>query len=293
MGAIGFYIFYGLNWVITLLPLSVLYLFSDFLFLILYYFPSYRRRVVAENLKNSFPDKSEEELKVIAKKFYRHLADLFIEILKLTHMSRSESLARMKVINVELLERLYAEGRDVVAVIGHYNNWEWLKSLIFHTSFQTVSIYKPLQNQHFDKFLLRLRNKEGMILTPMSLIVREILSARKAGRRSIYSFITDQTPPIDDIRYWTKFLNQDTPVYLGVEKIASKYDMAVVFFNVRKIRRGYYQYTVELLFEHTAGLPEHVITESHVRRLEDVIRENPEYWIWSHRRWKHKKPDAK
>jgi Kdo2-lipid IVA lauroyltransferase/acyltransferase len=293
MGAIGFYIFYGLNWVITLLPLSVLYLFSDFLFLILYYFPSYRRKVVRENLKNSFPDKSEEELKAIEKKFYRHLADLFIEILKLTHMSRNESLARMKVINVELLERLYAEGRDVVAVIGHYNNWEWLKSLIFHTSFQTVSIYKPLQNQHFDKFLLGLRNKEGMILTPMSLIVREILAARKAGRRSIYSFITDQTPPLDDIRYWTKFLNQDTPVYLGVEKIASKYDMAVVFFNVQKIRRGYYQYTVELLFEHTAGLPEHVITESHVRRLEDVIRETPEYWIWSHRRWKHKKPDTK
>ena len=109
MGAIGFYIFYGLNWVITLLPLSVLYLFSDFLFLILYYFPSYRRKVVAENLRNSFPDKSDEELRAIEKKFYRHLADLFIEILKLTHMSRKESLARMTIINVELLERLYAK----------------------------------------------------------------------------------------------------------------------------------------------------------------------------------------
>ena len=290
MGAIGFYIFYGINWVITLLPMRILYVFSDFLYLVLYYVLAYRRKVVAENLRNSFPEKSAEELKTIGKKFYRHLADLMIEILKLTHMSKAQSLKRMKICNVELLERLYAEGRDIVAVIGHYNNWEWLKSLIFHTRFQTVSIYKPLQDKRFDKFLLNLRNREGMILTPMSLIVREILEARKANRRSIYSFITDQTPPKGDIKYWTKFMNQDTPVYLGVEKIASKYDMAVVFFNVQKIRRGYYQYTAELLFEHTAGLPEHVITEKHVRRLEEIICEKPEYWIWSHRRWKHKRP---
>ena len=290
MGAIGFYIFYGINWVITLLPMPILYVLSDFLYLILYYFLTYRRKVVAENLRNSFPEKSPEELKIIEKKFYRHLADLMIEILKLTHMSKAQSLRRMKITNAELLERLYDEGRDVVAVIGHYNNWEWLKSLIFHTRFQTVSIYKPLQDKRFDNFLLDLRKREGMILTPMSMIVREILEARKADRRSIYSFITDQTPPKGDIKYWTKFLNQDTPVYLGVEKIASKYDMAVVFFNVKKIKRGYYQYTAELLFEHTAGLPEHIITEKHVRRLEEIICEKPEYWIWSHRRWKHKKP---
>jgi KDO2-lipid IV(A) lauroyltransferase len=290
MGAIGFYIFYGINWVITLLPMRILYVLSDVLYLILYYVLAYRRKVVAENLRNSFPDKSAEELKTIGKKFYRHLADVMIEILKLTHMSKAQSLRRMTIINIELLERLYAEGRDVAAVIGHYNNWEWLKSLIFHTRFQTVSIYKPLQNKQFDNFLLELRTREGMVLSPMSLIVREILKARKANRRSIYSFITDQTPPKGDIKYWTKFLNQDTPVYLGVEKIASKYDMAVVFFNVRKIRRGYYEYTAELLFEHTSGLPEYVITERHVRRLEEIIREKPEYWIWSHRRWKHKRP---
>lgn len=290
MGAIAFYIFYGINWVITLLPFRIIYLFSDFLYLVLYYILGYRRKVVKENLRNAFPQKSPKELKSIEKKFYRHLADLMVEILKLTHMSKDSSLERMKIINVELLERLHSEGRDVAAVIGHYNNWEWLKSLIFHTKYQTVSIYKPLQNKRFDKFLLDLRSREGMILTPMSLIVREIIEARKAGRRSIYSFITDQTPPRADIKYWTNFLNQDTPVYLGVEKIASKYDMAVVFFNVQKIKRGYYNYTVELLFEHTSGLPEHVITESHVRRLEEIISEKPEYWIWSHRRWKHKRP---
>jgi Kdo2-lipid IVA lauroyltransferase/acyltransferase len=290
MGAIGFYIFYGFNWVFTLLPMRVLYVFSDFLYIILYHVISYRRKVVAENLRNSFPEKSASELKTIEKKFYRHLADLMIEILKLTHMSREQSLSRMKITNIELLDRLYDEGRDVIAVIGHYNNWEWLKSLIYHTKFQTVSIYKPLQNKRFDRFLLGLRERGGMILTPMSLIVREILEAKKNNRKSIYSFITDQTPPRGDIKYWTTFMNQDTPVYLGVEKIASKYDMAVVFFNVTKIKRGYYSYNPELLFEHTKGLPEYEITEKHVKRLEEIIREKPEYWIWSHRRWKHKKP---
>jgi Kdo2-lipid IVA lauroyltransferase/acyltransferase len=293
MGYIGFYIFYGLNWVITLLPLRVLYFFSDFLFLVLYYLLSYRRKVVATNLRNSFPEKSLKELKAIEKKFYRHLADLIVEILKLTHMNKAQSLERMKITNIELLERLYSEGRDVIAVIGHYNNWEWLKSLIFHTKYQTVSIYKPLKNKQFDNYFLNLRKREGMILTPMSLIVREILEGRKANRRSIYSFLTDQTPPGGDIKYWTNFLNQDTPVYLGVEKIASKYDMAVVFLNVQKVRRGYYNYTAELLFEHALELPEHTITEGHVRRLEEVIRERPEYWIWSHRRWKYKRTDIK
>ena len=129
---------------------------------------------------------------------------------------------------------MYSEGHDVAAVIGHFNNWEWLKSLIYHTDYQTVSIYKPLQDKRFDKFMLGLRERGGMILTPMSHIVREILIARQNNRRSLYSFITDQTPPKPEIKFWTKFLNQDTPVYLGVEKIASKYDMAVVFFNVQK-----------------------------------------------------------
>jgi KDO2-lipid IV(A) lauroyltransferase len=138
--------------------------------------------------------------------------------------------------------------------------------------------------------MLRLREKRGMILTPMSNIVREILRSRKTGRRSIYSFITDQTPPVEELRYWTSFLNQDTPVYLGVEKIAMKYDMAVVFFNIKKVRRGHYTVTAEILFENTSGLADHIITDRHVAKLEQVIRENPEFWIWSHRRWKHKKP---
>jgi KDO2-lipid IV(A) lauroyltransferase len=133
-----------------------------------------------------------------------------------------------------------------------------------------------------------------MVLTPMSNILREIIKDRKAGINTLSAFIADQIPAKGDINFWTQFLNQETAVYLGAEKIAAKYDMAVVFFNHQKIKRGYYIMKVELLFEHTAGLQDHIITETHVRRLEEIIKENPQYWIWSHRRWKHKKeqPDA-
>lgn len=290
MGAIGYYIFYGINWVITLLPLSVLYIFSDFLYLVLYYFPSYRRKVVANNLKNSFPDKSEKEIKCIEKKFYKHLADLFIETFKLTHISKEQMMKRFTVSNLEIIDRLLDEKRDTIAVLGHYNNWEWLTALPLYTKYKSVSIYKPLQNKFFDRFINNLRSKNGMVLTPMSNIIREIINDRKNNINTISAFISDQTPIKTEIKFWTTFLNQDTPIYMGTEKVASKYDMAIVFFHIQKIKRGYYNLNIELLFDHTAGLPEHFITETHVKRLEEIIREKPEFWIWSHRRWKHKKP---
>jgi KDO2-lipid IV(A) lauroyltransferase len=289
MGSIGFYIFFGLNWIMTLLPLRLLYVFSDFLFIILYYFPGYRREVVRTNLRNSFPEKNEGDIIAIEKKFYHHLCDLFIETFKLTHMSSEELMKRIPLKNPEILNKLYEEGRDVTAVLGHYNNWEWLTCLPRYSEFKFVSIYKPIANRHFDRFMINSRSKFGMSVTPMQHVAREVIDNKKKNVRALYSFITDQTPPKSDIRYRTTFLNQDTPVYLGAEKISSKYDMALIFFNIQKIKRGQYYFTVELLFEHTAGLPEHLITETHVRRLEEVIRQNPEYWIWSHRRWKHKR----
>jgi len=291
MGTFAFYIFYAIARIISFLPLRVLYLFSDIVFLGLYYFPSYRKKIVLTNLRNSFPDKSEEEIRLISKKFYHHLADLIFEVLKLGHISKEQLTRRMKLTNPELMDRLFNEKRDILAVLGHYNNWEWLQSIIFFTKHQTVSIYKPLQDKNYDRFMLRLRGKKGMILTPMSAIIREIIRLRGENVRSLYAFITDQTPPVNEIKYWTTFLNQDTPVYQGLEKIAAKYDMTIVWFSLKKIRRGYYTVTIELLFEHSTGLTAHQITESHVRKLEEEIKERPEFWLWSHRRWKHRKKD--
>lgn len=290
MDALGYYIFYAINWVITLLPLRVLYILSDFAFLLLYYFPSYRRKVVSGNLKNAFPEKSDIERKSIEKKFYRHLADFFIETIKLMHVSKEEQKRRYTYTNIEVIDKLREEKRDIVAVLGHYNNWEWPTLLPYFLKYKVIIIYRPLQNKYFDRFIFRQRSRYGIVLTPTNMVIREIVNSQKNNINTISVFLTDQTPAKGDIKYWTKFLNQDTPVYTGTEKIASKYDMAMVFFHVQKVKRGYYNLNIELLLEHTAGLPEHVVTETHVRRLEEIIREKPEYWLWSHRRWKHKKP---
>jgi KDO2-lipid IV(A) lauroyltransferase len=289
MGAIGFYFFYTIIWVITLLPFRVLYLLSDLLFILVYYFPSYRRKVVYTNIKNSFPEKTEKELRMIERKFYRHLPDLFIETFKAAHMSNKQIMKHFTFTNLEIFEKLHNEGRDIAAILGHYNNWEWLLCPPLSVKHNTVSIYKPLHNKFFDRQLNKIRTRNGMVLTPMSSIVREIINNKKNNKRSMYAFLSDQTPAGGDIRYWTTFLNQDTPVFLGAEKIALKYDMAVVFFNIQKIKRGYYNLNVELLFEHTKDLPEYAVTNAHVKRLEEIIKDKPEYWIWSHRRWKHKK----
>jgi Kdo2-lipid IVA lauroyltransferase/acyltransferase len=289
MGALGYYLYFGFNWLLTLLPLSVLYVISDLLFPLMYYFPGYRRKIVRTNLINSFPEKSHQEIVEIEKKFYHHLCDLFLETFKLSHLSNKNIMKRMPIINPELLDRLYKENRDIVAVLGHYGNWEWLTILPLYTDFKTSSIYKPLKNKHFDKHMINTRARNGMCLTPMQHVVREVLENRKSNIRAIYCFLSDQRPPKRDIKFWTNFLNQDTPVYLGAEKIASKYDMALVYFEINKKNRGNYTLTVDLLFEHTSGLPEHSITEAHVRRLEKSIKEKPEFWIWSHMRWKYKR----
>jgi KDO2-lipid IV(A) lauroyltransferase len=289
MEAIGYYIIYGFAWVLTLLPLPVLYVFSDIIFPVMYYVAGYRRKVVRTNLENSFPEKSIRDIIKIEKVFYHHLCDLFIETFKLIHISNRQLMKRMHMTNPELLERLFNEGRDVAMVLGHYGNWEWLAVLPLYSKLQTVSIYKPLHNRHFDRFMNKIRSRNTMMLTPMSSVIREVVSLRQKNIRSLFAFITDQTPPKGEIKFWTKFLNQETPVYLGAEKIASKYNMAVLFLNIQNVRRGYYNFTAELLFENSAGLPDHLITEAHVKRLEEIIRERPEQWIWSHRRWKHKR----
>ena len=290
MAAIGYYLFYGINWIITLLPLPVLYIFSDFLYLVLYYVVSYRRNVVATNLKNSFPEKTDKELKIIEKKFYRHLSDILVETFKSTHMTRANQKKRFTYSNLEIIDKLREEKRDIIAIMGHYNNWEWPTLLPYYLKYKTIIIYKPLQNKYFNRFINNHRSEHGIVLTPTSQVIREIINCRKKDINTVSVFISDQIPSKGDIKYWTTFLNQDTAVFTGAGKIASKYDMAIVFFHVQKVIRGYYNLNIELLFDHTEGLSEEVITEKHVRRLEEIIKEKPEYWIWSHRRWKHKKP---
>lgn len=290
MKGIAFYIFYGINYLITLFPLRALYLSSDIFFLILYYVAGYRRKVVATNLRNSFPEKSEAERKIIERRFYRHLSDLFVETLKATHMSPKQISKRFKVRDWTLGERLCREGKDAIFVCSHYNNWEWASSLPLTSSYTGMTVYKPLKNKYFDQFFLNLRTKYGVIASPMQHILRDLVTLRKKNIRTGTAFIADQTPPLNENVYWTTFLNQDTDFYRGAEKVAILLDMAVIYLNVIKVKRGYYEVEIKLITEHPREEKPDFITARTVEILEEIIRDKPEYWLWSHRRWKHKKP---
>ena len=195
MKAIVYYIFFGINWFITLLPLPVLYVFSDILFLLLYYFPGYRRKVVKTNLKNSFPGKSEKEIRLIERRFYKHFADLFIEIQKLRNLSNSVQMKRFTYSNTEIFDKLREEKRDIIGVLGHYNNWEWPTLLGQKINYLTTVIYKPLENKYFNRFMNDQRTKDGLKIAPTSMIIRDIINYRKQKINTFSVFIADQTPP--------------------------------------------------------------------------------------------------
>ena len=286
---IGFYVFYGLSRPLLWLPLPVLFLFSDFLFVLAWYFPGYRKGLVLNNLHNAFPEKSNPELRKIAKGYYHHMCDSFIESFAALGMDERELTKRVTWKNLSLLDRYYKQGRSVVSVFGHYGNWEWLSSLPLHTSYRVLALYKPLSNVYFDRFMKDMRQKFGVRVVPVMRSYPEILKYRNENIPIITFFLGDQRPRKKNIRYWTKFLNQDTPVLLGSEQIAKKLDQVVVYFAINKLKRGYYEVEIIPVTENPGSTQMYEITEIHTRLLEAQIREKPEYWLWSHNRWKHQK----
>lgn len=277
-------------WLIALLPLRILYFFSWLLFVILYYLSSYRKEVVKKNLSNAFPEKEPSEIKALSKKFYRHLADMFIEGIKLRHMSHNQLQTRFKLLNPELINKYASEGRDAILAFGHYGNWEWIVGIQSLLSPRVLTIYKPLHNKYFDKYFYNLRTRYGMEIVPMSSTLRRILTYKNDGINTITALVADQTPPKSEIQFWTNFLNHDTPVYMGVEKLARKFNMVVFFLKISKVRRGYYEVEAEVVHDNPGELQEFELTRMHINRLEKHILEKPEFWLWSHRRWKHNRP---
>jgi len=281
--------FYGFCWLLALLPLRCLYLISDFFFVLLYYIVRYRRKVVTKNLRNSFPEKTEKERQQIARKFYRFLCDMFIETIKLIHIDTPQMRRRIHYINTELFEEFYRKGKQLFVAAGHYGNWEWVTTLPGSISYHHATLYQPLENKVFDKFYYNLRTKSGGDLIPSNEAIRAIVKYHQEKRLTLLGFISDQSPPRNAIHYWTTFLNQETPIHLGIEKLAKRYNAAVFYYEIRRIKRGYYEVEPTLICENAAETADMEITNKHVQLLEQTIRRDPPYWLWSHRRWKHKR----
>jgi len=239
---------------------------------------------------NSFPEKSEKERILIEKKFYRHLCDTFIETLYFDRISEKEAKKRVNFLNPELNNQYLDKGRSVVGYLGHYNNWEWLSNWPLYTNHRFYAIYKKLRSKAFGRFYYNLRSRLGAVPLERADTFRQLMEDTQKGIPSFTAFIADQTPRINDIQYWTTFLNQDTAVVVGLEKIAKKLNAVVLAAHPKKIRRGYYEVEYFLVTENPKETAKFEITEKCTRILENIIREKPEYWLWSHKRWKHKKP---
>lgn len=284
-------VLYGFVWLFSLLPLGVLYLFSDLCYVVLYYVVGYRRKVVRMNLEHSFPEKSAAERKGIEKRFYRHLCDMFVESYRMWHMSREEMERRCVFHNKEAIQHYLDEGRSVIVVLGHYGNWEWMASYGLNMSpgVDFFTLYKPLHSPLLDRMMREIRSRFGAKPVPKNDVLRAVVGNRREGRLFLAAFIGDQTPNKDNLNFWTDFLNQDTPVLVGTEKVARKFDLPVVSLRTRKVKRGYYEVDIFDLCGEPNRLESGELTRMHTGALEKYIRETPELWLWSHRRWKHKR----
>lgn len=282
----GYFLLRALSWLIYLLPTSVLYFCSDLIFAIFFYLVRYRRDVVESNLANSFPEKDQKERDQIAKKFYHHLCDCFLETLYFNWITREQAKKRVTFLNPEMANQYMDQGKSVIILMGHYNNWECFNSWGLHTNHRSYAIYKKLRNKAFEKFYIHLRSRFGSFPLERALTFRQLKDDSVAGIPGLSLFLIDQSPRSFDIQYWTTFLNQETAVIVGPEKVARKLNAAVLFGNTRKTKRGFYEVEFVLITDTSNQSPKFEITEKSTRLLEKLIVENPEYWLWSHRKWK-------
>ena len=274
------------------LPLPVLYLLAEAIYFLLAYVVRYRWRVVTENLRNSFPEKPPAEIERTAKDFYRHFAQVVVEILKLGAISAEELAPRMRFTNPELMRSYFAENRLVLALGSHMGNWEWLlNGAALEFPGGAAGVYKPLNNPIFETLMRRLRTRFGADAVPMLATLRYMVAHRGEGR--VFSLLTDQAAGPEDRPYWTQFLHQDTSFYTSADRLAVQFGCPVVYIGIRRVRRGYYEVTfTDLLDSRVAKLAPagtFPVTEAFARQLEADMRASPEQYLWTHRRWKHQR----
>ncbi|UYQ95693.1 lysophospholipid acyltransferase family protein [Chitinophaga horti] len=289
MTALLYYLALPVVYLISLLPFPLLYLLSDVFFGVLYYVVRYRRGVVMENLNNSFPEKSPAERARICRDFYRYFCDLFLETFKTLTISKEAMVKHCAFTpeTVALFKRLHAEGKSVVLVMGHKGNWEWAgNTFSILCPQQLYVVYHPLRNKHFNGLMYNMRTRFGTKLIAMQDTFRDMVKNR--NEISATALIADQSPRRENAQ-WVRFLNQDTAVFTGTERIAAKMNYQVVYVSVSREKRGYYTVTAEVLVEAPAKEAPGNITSLHTARLEADIINQPSTWLWSHRRWKHKK----
>jgi KDO2-lipid IV(A) lauroyltransferase len=283
-----YYFVLSVWYLLSLLPMKVHYFISDVMFWLLYRLIGYRKQVIRNNLQTSFPEKSEEELRKIERGFYHFFCDYLVESVKLMTISRQNLKRRIVFKGIELVNLCIEEGQSCAIYLGHYCNWEWVTSMpLWVTSkAQCGQIYHPIENQAFDRLFLHVRQRLNALCIPMQDTLREIIEFRKAGQPIVIGYISDQKPHWVNIHHWVDFLNHDTPVLTGTERIVRKMNHAVFYLDIQRIRRGYYEAELKLITRNPREIEnEYGITDIYYRMLEQSINRAPEFWLWSHDRW--------
>lgn len=282
-----YYFVYPFAWALGKLPYKVQFLFSDLVRWVLYSVVRYRRGVVRANLLASFPEKSEAQRREIERRFYAHLADVFIETLSLTSATEKQVRRRMRYLNLDEVAS-WTGGKSWISAMAHYGSWEYTTNFgLYSAPSTTLAVYRPLSNRGADRFYRKIRSRFGVVPVPMHEVGREMVRRHRAGETVALALIADQTPAWPEIQNWTMFLGRWTPFFVGTEKLAVRSGMPVLFLDVRKVRRGYYEARFELLYDGVERVEPGEITRRYAERLERMIRTRPELWMWSHRRWKH------
>ncbi len=290
MQAALFYLFLPFIYLLSILPFWMLYGISDFLYFIIYKLVGYRKKVVYTNLRNSFPEKTEEEIKVITKKFYHFFCDWIMEMIKSITISKKEALKRCKLKDYTLLNELSQQNKKIIFVMGHYGSFELGDAeMAFNTNYQLYVLYKPLSNKYFNALINKKRTRFGVKILSMKESLKTMLLLKDSNELSATTFIADQTPSPKNA-YWTTFLNQETPIFWGTELMAKKLNYPIVYVCVKPYKRGFYYIETEMLCLNPSTTQKGEISELHTKRLEQDIMNQPEFWLWSHKRWKHKKP---
>lgn len=285
---IRYRLLYGVAYSVSLLPFGVLYFFSDILYFFACHLFHYRRKVIRRNIKKSFPQKTDKERLRIERSFYHYLCDYFVETIKMISMSRQEIARRMRFENTELIHHLMRHGNSCFVCLGHYANWEWVTSMVlmFDAEIVTGLVYKKLNNVAFDRLFRVIRSRFGSVSIERKELLRTIVGLEQDDKTMLIGFLSDQRPPRYMEQYWTRFLNQDTLVETGVERIARKQGYAVVYADMTRVKRGYYTCSFSLLTVDASQESEFAVMEKYMRKLEKSILRDPAFYLWSHNRWK-------
>lgn len=289
MQFLAYIIIYPILWLVSILPFKILYLVSDCLYVLLYYLIGYRKKIVYNNLKLVFPDKAEKELKQIQKKFYKHLCDMFLEMAKTMTISEKELKKRFSIVNPEELKRLENLNKSVILIFGHYASWEWSIEIQNYISYKGLAVYKKLANKYFDKLVRDIRSKFNTDLISTKETIFIINENEAKGIKSITGFLSDQSPKRTKDVYWGTFMGIETPCFTGAERLAKKLDLTTAYLKVNKVKRGYYEAEIKTLAENPNEYDNYQLTDMFLREVEKQIYEAPEYYFWTHKRWKHKR----